>query len=235
MSGYKGYSSSQTSSSTKYECSLHGSVSSESVWLLKDRLDAICGGTEAGKKRLERHELFKPIVETPFGPLRKNDALLFLRTQYSMSDPEQPQIERISLIQYGSPETRTNRAATIRPISSSTIYSGDGHELLQNLQYEKFSDHLRNGFWYFFENTASISLYQIYKNDGNCEIFGPEESLVSSDAWVIEVSIITENQDTVAKAVEMLQRIKLFLKGTAELVVLGHLYTQTKVPYSLPG
>ncbi|PVU94820.1 hypothetical protein BB559_002928 [Furculomyces boomerangus] len=198
--------------------------------MLKDRLDAVCGGIESGRKRMELYEIFQPKFQTPIGPTRKDDVLLFLRTQYGMSNPSTPLLERISILQYGQPETHSKRRATIRPLSSSTIHYGNAYEILDHLGYKKFASNVRNGFWYHFENMAWIGFYQIHKND-DTGIIGGGGLLDPSGTWIIEVTAQATGQENVAQAIDVLERIRSLIRGTAELYVLDHVYTQSKVVY----
>ncbi|PVV01156.1 hypothetical protein BB560_004437 [Smittium megazygosporum] len=217
-----------TSSKTKYECNLHASVSDKSVWILKSRLGAICGGVESGRKRLEKYELYKPLEYFITKLEGKQLELIFLRSQYSM-DSDKPMLERTrSIIRYGNPETHRNRAATIRPIYVSEVYHGSGRKLLKGLMYTMSSSHIRSGYWFRFQEKTQIGLYQVFEtNSENPEIQSP----ISPDkTWIVEVSTIAESQELIEKAVESLEKVKVLLKGTADLVVLDHMYTRPVVP-----
>ncbi|OMJ12989.1 hypothetical protein AYI70_g8776 [Smittium culicis] len=148
-----------------------------------------------------------------------------------MSNPEFPLKEKTSILQYGVPEIHNNRGSTVRPITSSTIYEGNSNELLNILGYEKFSEHVRNGYWYLFDNVVWIGLYQVFKSDGSDSI-GAGGLLDKSGTWVLEAASLPVGQESVGHVIETLEKIKFLLKGTAELIILDHNYTRSNVPYS---
>ncbi|KAJ2763272.1 hypothetical protein IWQ56_004872, partial [Coemansia nantahalensis] len=72
---------------TRYECSLHGLLATAQEPQLRTRLEALCGDTTAAHRELHHEIACVPCVETPAGPLRREDHMLRLRIELDPDDP----------------------------------------------------------------------------------------------------------------------------------------------------
>ncbi|KAI8325077.1 hypothetical protein GQ54DRAFT_295714 [Martensiomyces pterosporus] len=220
-----------TSVPTHYECCLHGLVAKDREPLLRTRLEALCGDTESAHRELHHEINCIPCVETPVGPLRKEDVALRLRIELDPDDPLNEEKATSTVCLFGHPEPRSGRGATVRPAIYAQVFSGNASQFVSLLGYKFHSEFVRKGYWFLYRNAYKIIVSHIYRLDepGNIQSAQPTDP---SGNWVVQIVADAVGQEQVPKVSELLDEVKSLFADYVDLVVVDHIFLQNKIPYS---
>ncbi|ORX70834.1 hypothetical protein DL89DRAFT_204480, partial [Linderina pennispora] len=193
-----------------YECCLHGLVATDREPLLRTRLEALCGDTNATHKELYHEISCIPCIETPVGPLRKEDVMLRLRIERDPSDPLNDSLARSSVVLYGHPEPRSSRGATVRPAIYAQVDSDNAAQFASLLGYKFHSEYVRSGYWVLYRNTFKIIVSRILA----LPVKGDIQSAVPMDEsrnWLVQIIADAVGQEQVPRMCEQLDEVKALL------------------------
>ncbi|OMH84223.1 hypothetical protein AX774_g2258 [Zancudomyces culisetae] len=184
---------------------------------------------EEPREQCQKFKIYEPKVQTPIGPKRKNDILLFTKKEYDENNKV-----KMTIFEYGQPDTKASRSATIRPITSSGIYNCEPEKLLENLGYRRQKGKI--GLYKVERGTQGKQKEQGQEQAGNNDFKESEQG----QEWIVEVTSFAKGIDNVQYSVEVLEQIKKELnmlllihrdKIKLDLVVVDHIYTQSKISY----
>ncbi|KAJ2352924.1 hypothetical protein IWW50_004445 [Coemansia erecta] len=220
-----------TSVPTHYECSLHGLVAKTHEPQLRTRLEALCGDTNAAHRELHHEISCIPSIETPIGPLRREDHVLRLRIELDPDAPTDTQRATNTICFLGHPEPRSDRGASVRPATYAQVFSGNAPQFLSLLGYKFNSEFVRKGYWFLYRGVFKVIVSQVYRLEepGNvlsARLVDPEES------WVVHVVADAMSQEQVPRVCEQLDELKRLFDDYVELVVVDHAFLENKIPYS---
>ncbi|KAJ2781071.1 hypothetical protein GGI15_003333 [Coemansia interrupta] len=216
---------------THYECSLHGLLNNDHEPQLRTRLEALCGDTESAHRELHHEISCIPCVETPIGPLRREDHVLRLRIEMDPKDPLNQNKAANTICLLGHPEPRSGRGASVRPAIFAQVFSGNAPQFLSLLGYKYNSEFVRKGYWFLYRNTFKVIVSQIYQ----LEEEGSVQSAQLADpqgSWIVQVSADALSQEQVPRMCEQLDEIKSLFEDYVELVVVDHAFLESKIPYN---
>ncbi|KAJ2708226.1 hypothetical protein FB645_000072 [Coemansia sp. IMI 203386] len=226
-----GKKSANTGIPTHYECSLHGLLTSDHEPQLRTRLEALCGDTESAHHELHHEISCIPCVETPVGPLRREDHILRLRIELDPKDPLNNNKAANSICLLGHPEPRSGRGASVRPAIFAQVFSGNAPQFLSLLGYKHNFEFVRKGYWFLYRNTFKIIVSQIYRLEKQGDIQSAQ--LTDPQAsWIVQVTADALNQEQVPRTCEQLEEVKALFEDYVELVVVDHAYLENRIPYS---
>ncbi|KAJ2725965.1 hypothetical protein GGI07_000893 [Coemansia sp. Benny D115] len=216
---------------THYECSLYGLLSSNHEPQLRTRLEALCGDTESAHPELHREISCIPCVETPSGPLRREDHVLRLRIEMDPSDPLNDSKHTNHICLLGHPEPRSGRGASVRPAIFAQVFSGNAAQFLSLLGYKFNSEFVRKGYWFLYRNAFKVIVSQIYcmEEEGNVQSVQPADP---KGSWIVQVTADAMSQEQVPRLCEQLDELKALFEDYVELVVVDHAFLENKIPYS---
>ncbi|KAJ2806738.1 hypothetical protein H4R20_001576 [Coemansia guatemalensis] len=214
-----------------YECSLHGVLAKAHEPQLHTRLSALCGDTEAAHHELHHEVTCIPCIETPVGPLRREDHMLRLRIELDPSDPLNSEKASNTICFMGHPEPRSGRGASVRPAIYAQVFSGNAAQFLSLLGYKFNSEFVRKGYWFLYRNTFKVIVSQIYSltEDGNIQSALPVDP---SGSWVVQIVADAMSQEQVPRVCEQLDELKSLFEDYVELVVVDHAFLENRIPYS---
>ncbi|KAJ1912052.1 hypothetical protein H4219_005742 [Mycoemilia scoparia] len=218
---------------TQYESSLFGIANNENCPLVMTLIASMCGGKEKINPIIYHEIYYVPCVETPTGPLRKDDIVLRLRSELDVEDPEMPKHLSHTMVVYGQPEPRTSsRGVNVRPVTYSRLHNiDDAYTFIRLLGYRPYSDFVHKGYWSMYNQRIKISVYRVFKTQtpGDVRTIEPADL---SGAWIVHVSSLSSNQDGVNHMAEQLKQIKRVFQQLVTLNAIDHIHLQNKIPYS---
>ncbi|KAJ1986355.1 hypothetical protein EDC05_006323 [Coemansia umbellata] len=214
-----------------YECSLHGILTKNNEPQLRTRLEALCGNTEAAHRELHHEISCIPCVETPIGPLRREDHMLRLRIELDPTEPSNMEKSKNTVCMLGHPEPRSGRGASVRPAIYAQVFSGNAPQFLSLLGYKFHSEFVRKGYWFLYRNIFKVIVSQIYRLGEQGDIQSVQEA-DPSGSWVIQIVADASTQEQVPRLCEQLDEVKNLFADYVELVVVDHAFLENKIPYS---
>ncbi|KAJ2883391.1 hypothetical protein H4R27_002798 [Coemansia aciculifera] len=218
---------------THYECSLHGLLAKDHEPQLRTRLEALCGDTEAAHRELHHEISCIPCIETPIGPLRREDHVLRLRIELDPEDSLSAEKSTSSICLLGHPEPRSGRGASVRPIINAQVLSGSASasQLLSLLGYKFNSEFVRKGYWFLYRSSLKVVVSQIYRlqEQGNVQSVVPVDP---SGNWLVQIVSEAMTQELVPRVCDQLEELKSLLEDYVELLVVDHAFLENKIPYS---
>ncbi|KAJ2735666.1 hypothetical protein IW152_001443 [Coemansia sp. BCRC 34962] len=212
---------------THYECSLHGLLAKNHEPQLRTRLEALCGDTEAAHRELHHEISCIPCIETPIGPLRREDHVLRLRIELDPLGAE----KSTSICLLGHPEPKSGRGASVRPIINAQVLSGSASQLLSLLGYKFSSEFVRKGYWFLYRNSMKVVVSQVYRlqEQGNVQSAVPVDP---SGNWLVQIASDAMAQELVPRVCDQLEELRGLLEDYVELLVVDHAFLENKIPYS---
>ncbi|KAJ1667975.1 hypothetical protein IW140_002409 [Coemansia sp. RSA 1813] len=214
-----------------YECSLHGLLTKRNEFLFRTRLEALCGDTESAHCELHHEISCVPCVETPIGPLRREDHMLRLRMELDPSDPRNIDVCKNTICMLGHPEPRSGRGASVRPAIYAQVFTGNAPQFLSLLGYKFHSEFVRKGYWFLYRNTFKIVVSQICRLEEQGNIHSAQ-AVDQSENWVVHIVADALTQEQVPRLCEQLDELKKMFADYVELVVVDHAFLENKIPYS---
>ncbi|KAJ1726935.1 hypothetical protein LPJ61_004864 [Coemansia biformis] len=216
---------------TRYECSLHGLLAAPQEPQLRTRLEALCGDTRAAHRELHHEIACVPCVETPVGPLRREDHMLRLRIELDPDDPLDYGSATNTVCFLGHPEPRSSRGASVRPVVYAQVFSGNAPQFLSLLGYKFHSEFVRRGYWFLYQGTLKVIVSQIFRlaEEGNVQ---SAELVDPSGNWLVQIAADAMSQEQVPRICEQLDELKSLFDDHVELVVVDHAFLENKIPYS---
>ncbi|KAJ2361105.1 hypothetical protein H4S01_005416 [Coemansia sp. RSA 2610] len=219
------------SAPTHYECSLHGLVANTHEPQLRTRLEALCGDTKAARHELHHEITCIPAIQTPVGPLRREDHMLRLRIELPPSDPTNIQAATNTICFLGHPEPRSDRGASVRPATYAQVFSGNAPQFLSLLGYKFNSEFVRKGYWFLYRNVFKVIVSQIYRLTEQGDVLSAQP--VDPDgSWIVQVVADAMSQEQVPRVCEQIDELKRLFDDYVELVVVDHAFLENKIPYS---
>ncbi|KAJ2506826.1 hypothetical protein GGI11_006545 [Coemansia sp. RSA 2049] len=214
-----------------YECSLHGLLTKSNEPMFRTRLEAICGDTESAHSEMHHEISCVPCVETPIGPLRREDHVLRLRMALDPNDPTGAGRSKNTVCLLGHPEPRSGRGASVRPAIYAQVFSGNAPQFLSLLGYKFHSELVRKGYWFLYRSTFKIVVSQIYRLEEQNDIQSAQP-VDPAGNWLVHIAADALTQEQVPRLCEQLEELKRMFADYVELVVVDHAFLENKVPYS---
>ncbi|KAJ2760774.1 hypothetical protein IWQ57_006218 [Coemansia nantahalensis] len=216
---------------TRYECSLHGLLATAQEPQLRTRLEALCGDTTAAHRELHHEIACVPCVETPAGPLRREDHMLRLRIELDPDDPGDADRAANTVCFLGPPEPRSGRGASVRPVVYAQVFSGNAPQFLSLLGYRFHSEFVRKGYWFLYRGAFKVIVSQVYRlaEEGNVHSAEPVDP---AGSWLVQVAADATGQEQVPRVCEQLDELKALFGDHVELVVVDHAFLENKITYS---
>ncbi|KAJ2259867.1 hypothetical protein EV176_006823 [Coemansia sp. RSA 451] len=216
---------------THYECSLHGLVAQTHEPQLRTRLEALCGDTQAAHRELHHEIMCVPSVTTPIGPSRREDHALRLRIELDPLDPTNTSKASHTICFLGHPEPRSDRGASVRPVTYANVISDNAPQFLSLLGYKFNSEFVRKGYWFLYKHAFKVVVSQVYRlaEPGNvlsAQCVDPRGS------WLVHIVADAMSQEQVPRVCEQLDELKKLFNDYVELVVVDHAFLENKIPYN---
>ncbi|KAJ2163042.1 hypothetical protein GGF46_000228 [Coemansia sp. RSA 552] len=211
-----------------YECSLYGMLANAHELQLRTRLEALCGDPDAAHRELHHEIICMPCVETPVGPLRREDHVLRLHIELDPADPSDTEKSSSTICFLGHPEPRSGRGASIRPAIHAQVFSGNAPQFLSLLGYKFHSELIRKGYWFLYRDTFKIVVSQVHRLEEANNI-ASAVPIDPSGGWVVQVVANAMTQEQVPRVCEQLDELKALFDDYVELVVVDHAFLENKV------
>ncbi|KAJ3326355.1 Mediator of RNA polymerase II transcription subunit 18 [Boothiomyces sp. JEL0866] len=184
------------------ECSLYGYFADNKRKQLISLMTGISG--KESETYCDHEIVYKPTIETPYGPQRNDDIVLSLISPVNGVELEN---RNWTLVQRCQPEPpKAGQKLANHRVIHSTILEGDALEFMKELGYRS------------------------YKLKDQHNIISAEP-LDPSDHWIIDAKIMC-NQEQVQQWSSKLFQIATQLSGLVDLKVVSHTSLQTKIKYS---
>ncbi|KAL2919512.1 hypothetical protein HK105_201159 [Polyrhizophydium stewartii] len=188
-----------------------------------------------GQRRFcEHHVCFVPAVETPFGPARNDDVVLWLHASAVDADGQAlPLCERKwDLVQLSpaEPPKAGPRLANHRAVYRTPI-EGDPFRFLEMIGYRFNFEYVRRGFE-FRLGGARMTIFRVYKLNEQHRISSAVPVDPGSTKWIVELTSPVAGQEHVVRMSDELFQFAALLTGLVSLVVVDHTSLQNRIAYS---